>query len=55
MPHPLTMRATKAQSLDFAKRAYRMMSMLDQNTSTCRASNTSRYRYGISACWYAES
>ena len=24
--------ATKAQSLDFAKRAYRMMSMLDQNT-----------------------
>ena len=26
--------ATKAQSLDFAKRAYRMMSMLDQNTGT---------------------
>mgnify|MGYP006872920802 FL=1 len=25
---------TKAQSLDFAKRAYRMMSMLDQNTGT---------------------
>ena len=26
--------AAKAQSLDFAKRAYRMMSMLDQNTGT---------------------